>query len=155
MVIRSGIRLARNTLQAMGDQTSDLRFAEMWFLPPCGRICDCQSGRSDVRELVLMRTDIVNSFRPNSDTRTVIQLRTLSGGELHPAAQRPTFDYSRSRATMCVEPSVSITSSRLAVFSSLRRRKYLVVWDWKSAETLLVRQPFLYSANGPERASRN
>ena len=74
--------------------------------------------------------------------RLVIHLRTLSGGEPHPAAQCPTFSYSQRGARAYTPFSVSIMSSRLAVFGI-----HLVIWDWRSAQTLFVRQSLLYPAN--------
>ena len=74
----------------------------------------------------------------NSYTQIDIHLRTLSSGGHHPAARRPSITYSRGSGKVYYTPSVSITSSRLAVLMVVR----IVIWDWKSAQVLFVCQPF-------------
>ena len=101
-----------------------------------------------------MSTHIVISFRQNSDLQITIHLRTLSGGEPHPAAQRPTFNYSYARA--CSRFFLSVTASRLAVLMDLpQSMKVFVIWDWKSARVLFVRQSFSYSAKKLKLLSRS
>ena len=50
---------------------------------------------------------------------------------------------------------VSITTSRLAVFAGVEHTNCLVIWDWKSAQVLFVRQPFSYFTNRFKQPSRS
>ena len=80
-----------------------------------------------------------NSFRcGGSHTQFEIHLCALSDGGHHPMARCPTIQYWRPGPVFYLH-SVSITGSRLAMLSGLEYAGALVIWDWKSAQLLLVR----------------
>ena len=81
-----------------------------------------------------------------------IHLREMSDGRHHPAAQFPTIQYLRTDTRQLIIRSISITGSRLAMYASLGHGKILVIWDWKSAQLLFVRQ-FLRSYYGGQISS--
>lgn len=85
----------------------------------------------------------VSSFRRNSYVGIEIHLRAMSDGGHHPAAQYPSIRYQRRGTDVSVSSPPSITSSRLAVVAIAESGDYLVVFDWKSAQVLFVRQLFL------------
>ena len=128
----------------MEDPTSDPPPAGSQLLPSHRCICGCRIGGFFVRVLVV-EVDVLNSFRRNSDMQIAIYLRTLSSGGLHPAAQFPTFHYSRRCNEAFRRFSVSVTNSRLAIVAEAMFETYLVIWDWKSARILFVRPPQSFS----------
>ena len=79
------------------------------------------------------------------DFRIEIHLKKLSDGGRHPAARYPTINYSRRGTKVYNIISVPITSSRLVVSANVRFEMYLIIWDWKSAQALFVRQCLLCS----------
>ena len=105
--------------------------------------------------MLVVGINIVDSSQRNSEMSIVIHLKTLSSGERHPAARFPMFNYSPGGAMVSSALFVSITTSRLAVLARVRRTTCLVVWDWKSAQILFVRQSFSHAANKLECSSRS
>ena len=83
----------------------------------------------------------------------VIHLRTLSSGGFHPSARRPTIPYSRKDNVEEI-PSVSISSSRLAVLMCMRHGVSMVIWDWKSAQILFVCHPWNNPTNEAQPSCR-
>jgi len=67
-----------------------------------------------------------------------VHLRTLSNGEDHPAARCPTLSYSRRDTRVDRISFVSVTSSRLAILMRLQDGRHVVIWDWRSGETLFA-----------------
>lgn len=86
--------------------------------------------------------DVIAFFKQHTinDVQTEIHIRTLSRGHHHVAAQSPIIRYSRSDAASYEIASVSVTRSRLSMFTSDHGRpggKRLIVWDWRTAQLLL------------------
>jgi len=83
-----------------------------------------------------------SSLRRDSDVQIVIYLRTLSSGGFHPLARCPTISYPQKGGDVDDISFISISSSRLVVSAPLEHGGCMVIWDWRSAQILFVRQPF-------------
>ena len=86
-----------------------------------------------------------------SDLQIEIHLRALSDGGHHPAARRPSICYSRAGDKPLKLCSVSVTTSRLVMLASVEETTFLVIWDWRTTQVLLVREPTLVILNRTQR----
>ena len=71
-----------------------------------------------------------------------IPLRALSDGGFHPAAQFPKILYSQKGVDVHETPLILMSGFRLALMIDSRAEMRMIIWDWKSAQILFVRQPF-------------
>ena len=132
----SGVFLTEDTVQGVGDSASVRRTRKLWLLPRCGYSCLCRAAQNEVRILII-NIVAASSPRRDSNPQIVVYLRTLSSGDSHPSAQCSTIEYFPKGHTDDI-PSVSISSSRLAVLANMG----MVIWDWKTSQVLFVCQSF-------------
>lgn len=141
--IQLGIPLTRNLVQGVEYLTSGCRSRELVPLPWSRRNCFSQDARISVSG-VITRAAETSSLRRDSDSQLEFHLRTLSDGGHHPGAKYPIIYFPQRDGMEFNLFSTSITSSRLVLSLGKHffRGSHFVIWDWRSARVLFVRQYF-------------